>query len=210
MGYFFISVLMFISQLAFSQKSNFIPVKNLSEFKTKFSTASQKIESVESDFMQVKNLSMLKEKMNSKGKFFYKKINKVRIEYTSPYEYLMVINNNNMMIKDNQKTSNYNSKNNKMMQSINNIMLDCMRGTVYDNKEFSTDAFENNNEYLLTMKPVSSVMKKMFSMIEVYLAKNDFHVTRLNMIENGGDNTMMNFTNSLLNKNISDAYFNTK
>ncbi|HMN33714.1 MAG TPA: outer membrane lipoprotein carrier protein LolA [Chitinophagaceae bacterium] len=202
--------ILLIGVMTFAQKNNFTAVKNLSEFKTKFSTASQKIESIESQFSQVKNLSMLKEKMNSKGKFYYKKVNKVRIEYTSPYEYLMVINNNNMMIKDNQKTSNYNTKSNKMMQSVNNIMLDCMRGTVYDNKEFNIDALENNSEYLLNMKPNSTIMKKMFSLIEVYLDKTDFHVIRLNMIENGGDNTLMTFTNSVLNKSISDAYFNTK
>jgi outer membrane lipoprotein-sorting protein len=122
----------------------------------------------------------------------------------------MVLNNNTMMIKDDQKTSNYNTKSNKMMQSINNIMLDCMRGSVYNNKEFSVQAFESPKEYLLKMKPQTSIMKKMFANIEVFLDKKDFHVLRLNMIENGGDNSLMSFSNTVMNKNVADALFNTK
>ena len=194
---------------SFAQKG-YTAIADINTFKTNFSIASQKIESIESDFIQVKNLSMLKDKINSKGKFYYKKGNKVRIEYTSPYNYLMVLNNNNMMVKDDKKTSNYNTKSNKIMQSVNNIMLDCMKGNVYGNKEFSTSAFENSKEYLLKMTPETSVMKKMFSNIEVFLDKKDFHVLRLNMIENGGDNSLMTFTNSVLNKNILDALFSTK
>lgn len=207
----FISTLFFlISFSGFAQKSGFNEVKNLNHFKANFAESSKKIESIESPFLQVKNLSMLKEKMNSKGNFYYKKENKVRIEYTTPYNYLMVINNNNMMIRDKQKTSNFNSKSNKMMQSINNIMLDCMRGTVFENKEFEVEVLENSSEFLLNMKPITSVMKKMFSNIEIYLDKKDFHVLRLNMIEQGGDNSLMTFTGVVLNKNLSDALFNTK
>lgn len=191
-------------------QNGFVAVKDLTTFKTNFSKVSTSILSIESDFVQVKNLSMLKEKMNSKGKFYYKKENKVRIEYTSPYKYLMVLNNNTMTVKDEQKTSNYNTRSNKMMQSINNIMLDCMRGTVYNNKDFATTVLENQKEFLLQLTPTTAVMKKMFAKIEVFLDKKDFNVLRLNMVENGGDNSLMTFTNRVINKTISDALFSTK
>ncbi|MCC7030433.1 MAG: outer membrane lipoprotein carrier protein LolA [Chitinophagaceae bacterium] len=198
---------MLLSFNIFAQNGGFTAVKDITAFKSAFAAASQKIESIESNFSQVKNLAMLKDKINSKGKFYYKKGNKVRIEYTSPYTYLMILNNNNMTIRDGQKTSNYNTKSNKIMQSVNNIMLDCMRGSVYGNKEFSVEAFENPKEYLLKMKPMTAVMKKMFANIEVFLDKKDFHVLRLNMIENGGDNSLMSFSNSVMNKNMPDALF---
>ncbi len=209
---FNIYILLFIlfAFKANAQNAGYTAVKDVTAFKTNFAAASQKIESIESNFSQVKNLAMLKDKINSKGKFYYKKGNKVRIEYTSPYTYLMVLNNNNMTIRDGQKTSNYNTKSNKIMQSVNNIMLDCMRGSVYGNKEFAVEAFENPKEYLLKMKPVTSVMKKMFANIEVFLDKKDFHVLRLNMIENGGDNSLMSFNNPIMNKNVPDALFNVK
>lgn len=202
--------LLFFANSTFAQVTGFSPIKDLNRFKQHFAAASQKIMSIESEFTQVKNLAMLKDKITSKGNFYYKRSNKVRIEYTKPYSYLMVLNNNDMKVKDEHKTSNYNTRSNKMMQSINNIMLDCMRGTVYDNKEFATSVFENPKEYLLIMSPTTSVMKKMFSKIEVYLDKTDYNVVRLNMIENGGDNSLMSFTNRVMNKNLADALFSTK
>jgi outer membrane lipoprotein-sorting protein len=196
--------------LLYAQPSGFSPVKDLIPFKSQFALASQKVESIESNFTQIKNLSLLKDKIQSKGKFFYKKGNKVRIEYSSPYYYLMVLNQNAMTIKDDQKTSSYNTKSNKIMQSINNIMLDCMRGTIYGNNDFMVEASESAKEYLLKMKPITATMKKIFTHIEVFLDKKDFHVLRLNLVECNGDNSLMTFHQPIMNKNISDALFSVK
>ena len=95
----------------------------------------------------------------------------------------MVLNNGAMMVKDEQKKSNFNTHSNKMMQSINNIMIDCMSGNVYNNKEFTTQVLENTKEYLLSMTPATSLMKKMFSKIEVYISKTDFNVLRLSQTQ---------------------------
>lgn len=186
------------------------PIKDLTSFKCNFSKASAAIESIESDFIQVKNLSLLKDKLNSKGRFYYKKENKVRIEYTTPYKYCMVINDKQMTVKDEQKTSNYNTRSNKMMQSINGIMLDCMRGTVYNNKDFATTVLESNKDFQLQLIPSTSMMKNMFSRIEVYLDKKTFQVLRLNMVEKGGDNSLMTFSNTVMNKSLNDALFTIK
>ncbi len=203
-------LLIFCFSMINAQPGGFTPLKDVSAFKQKFALASQQLQSVESDFVQVKNLRLLKDKMTSHGKFYYKKSNKVRIEYTKPFTYLMVLNGNAMMVKDEQKKSNFNTRSNKMMQSINNIMMDCMSGNVYNNKEFLTAVSENQKEYLLTMTPASSLMKKMFSKIEVYLSKTDYNVLRLNMVENEGDNSLMTFSNRILNKTIDENLFSTK
>ncbi len=89
-------------------------------------------------------------------------------------------------------------------------MLDCMRGSIYNNKDFAVEAFESPKEFLLKMKPLTSTMKKMFSHIEVFLDKKDFHVVRLNMVENTGDNSLMTFSHSIMNNTISDALFSVK
>lgn len=208
-----IGLLLLILLLQFSsyeQVNGFTPIKDANGFKVKFTAASQQLLSLESDFTQTKNLSMLKDKIISKGKFQYKKSAMVRIEYFKPYSYLMIINKNTMLVKDEQKKSNYNTRSNKIMQSVNNIMMDCMSGNVYNNKDFSTTVFENNKEFLLTLIPNTSTMKKMFLKIEVFLNKVDYHVLRLNMVELGGDNTLMVFNNRIINKTIDDTQFSTK
>ncbi len=205
-----ILVILLLHYGSFEQVNGYSPIKDANGFKVKFTAASQQLVSLESDFTQTKNLSMLKDKIVSKGKFQYKKLNMVRIEYFKPYSYLMIINKNTMLVKDEQKKSNYNTRSNKIMQSVNNIMMDCMSGNVYNNKDFSTLVFENGKEYLLTLTPNTSTMKKMFLRIEVFLNKSDYHVLRLNMVELGGDNTLMVFNNRIINKNIDDNQFSTK
>jgi outer membrane lipoprotein-sorting protein len=204
-----IFLLSLVTGMLHAQQTAYTPLKDVSTFKQKFAAASTQLQSVESDFVQVKNLSLLKDKMISSGKFYYKKGNKVRIEYTKPFSYLMVLDNSNMMVKDEQKKSNFNTRSNKMMQSINTIMIDCMSGNVYNNKEFITTVYESQKDYLLTLTPSTSIMKKMFSKIEVYLSKTDFNVLRLNMVENGGDNSLMTFTNRSLNKPLDEKLFST-
>lgn len=210
MKYIYLLLLTLLFYSTFAQTNGYSNVKDLVSFKQNFAKASQALESVSSDFVQVKNLSLLKDKITSSGKFYYKKGNKVRIEYKKPFYYLMVLNGGNMMVKDEQKQSNYNTHSNKMMQSINNIMMDCMSGNVYKNKDFTTQVFENTKEYLLQMTPSTSMMKKLFSKIEVYVSKTDYRVLRLNMIENGGDNSMMTFSGHLLNKPLDETLFATK
>lgn len=207
-----ILVLFFLLPVIFShaQKTNFTKLKDEAQFKNNFALYSQKTETVESDFVQTKNMSVLKDKLVSKGKFFFKKNNKVRIEYTSPYQYLMIINGNQMKVQDEKKSTNYNAHSNKILQSVNNIMLDCMQGNVYKNKDFEVNAMESAESFLLNLTPITTTMKKMFKNIEVFLDKNNYTVLKLNLIENGGDNTLMTFSNATLNKPISDVLFSTK
>jgi len=179
-------------------------------FRQSFAKATQQVQTIESEFTQVKELSMLAEKVNSKGKFYYKKDSKVRIEYTQPYFYLMVMNDGQVMVKDDQKKNTINAKNNKMMQSVNQVMLDCVRGTAFQNKDLQSTVYESSREYLLDLKPVNAALKNMMSAIQVYMDKNSFEVTRLVMAEKGGDKTTMTFLNRHNNKPLSDALFVVK
>ena len=53
---------------------------------------------------------MLAEKIVSKGQFSFKKNNKVRMEYLTPYKYLLVINNNTIYIKKDNKLNTYSQR----------------------------------------------------------------------------------------------------
>lgn len=45
------------------------------------------------------------------------------------------------------------------MQSVNKIMMDCMRGTKFNNKDFSVKAFTSGSQYLLSLSPESAAVK---------------------------------------------------
>ncbi|HRH65755.1 MAG TPA: outer membrane lipoprotein carrier protein LolA [Bacteroidia bacterium] len=187
--------------------AGYAPVQDLSLFSTRFTDAAKKTKSIRSDFMQEKTMTMLSEKIISKGKFSFKKENKVRMEYITPFRYLMIINGTKVYIRDGKKESTISTSSNKIFRQVSQIMLDCVSGTVLSNTDFSVRVFENKTNYLIEMTPVSRGMKEFFKTIQVYAGKSDYSVEKVDMIELSGDFTTLNFTNKEINSELPDAVF---
>ncbi len=76
-----LSVLIIICSLAVqAQPKGFEAVKNVSSFQQALSANNAAIKTISSDFVQTKSLALLSDKIKSKGKFFFQKEDKVRIE----------------------------------------------------------------------------------------------------------------------------------
>ena len=193
-----------------AQLAGYTPVTDIAKFKDQFAAIAKKTETIKSDFTQEKNLSMLSEKIVSKGKFWFKKDNLLRMEYNKPFEYLMILNKDNMYIKDGQKESKVSTKSNKLFQQINKITVDCVQGTVFSNPDFVTKVYENKGTYIVEMSPVGKALKEFFKTIDVIINKDDYEVSTIEMNENSGDNTIIHFTNRELNTPIPDAIFTVK
>ena len=196
-----------ISFQAKAQYSGYEPVSNLPAFREKFSTESSKISSMASTFTQEKILTALTEKIISGGNFKFKRNNKVRIEYTSPYRYLMIMNGDKMLVKDDQKENRINVRSNKLFQQINRIMIDCFQGTILSSEDFTVKVYENRSNYLLEMTPVSKTLKEFFTTIVLLVEKEDYSVKSIDMNEPSGDKTIMTFTEKKINISLSDAVF---
>ncbi len=208
-----IILLIFVLVAGFSslgQYAGYSAVADLVKFKTAFSAATQKTSSIKADFTQDKNLSMLSEKITSKGNFWFKKDSRVRMEYNQPFKYLMILNKDKVFVKDGQKESKVSTKSNKMFQQINKIMIDCMQGSMLANTDFKTRVFENKNNAMVELTPVTKGMKELFKSINVVVDKKDFSVSSIEMQELSGDNTIIRFTNKELNASIPDTLFDIK
>lgn len=205
-----IFLILSITAAAFSMQAQYAgykPLTDLTGFKQQFTTAAQRTTSIRSDFQQEKNLSMLSEKIISRGKFWFKKENLVRMEYNQPFKYLMIINKSNVYVKDGQKENTISTKSNKLFQQINKITVDCVQGTMLTNPDFKVKVFENNKTYLVELSPLSKGLKEYFRTINVVVGKRDYSVEKIEMQEISGDNTIINFTNKELNVIIPDALF---
>ena len=193
-----------------AQYAGYSPVADLLKFKADFSAAAQKTNSIKSDFVQEKNLAMLSEKIISKGKFWFKKESQVRMEYNQPFQYLMILNKDKVFVKDGKKENKISTKSNKLFQQINKIMIDCMQGTMLNNPDFKTRVFENKNNSLVELVPLTKGMKELFKSINVIVDKKDLAVISIEMQELSGDNTVIRFTNKELNATIPDTLFTIK
>lgn len=193
-----------------AQHKGFNAVPDPAGFKASFTEKAALVNSIRADFTQEKNLSLLAEKIVSKGKFWFKKESLVRMEYQHPFQYLMIINGRNIYIKDGQKENRVSVRSNKLFQKINQLTIDCVKGTVFNNPDFKVQAFENKSHFLVEMVPVSKDMLEFFSTILVTIDRKDYSVSSINMMEKGGDNTLISFHNKEINLSIADAIFQQK
>ena len=191
-----------VASLQVQAQTGFKPVTDLTPLKQQFAAAAQRTQSIQCDFVQEKNLSMLSDKIVSKGRFWFKKDNKVRMEYMQPSYYLLVINGKDIRIKDAQKENKVSGKSNKLFEQI--------RATVLDNADCTTRATENSQSYRLELTPVNKVMKEYFKTIVLLVDKQDYSVSKITMAESSGDDTTISFLHKQLNAAIADAVLSVK
>ena len=129
------------------------------------------------------------------------------MEYSAPFQYLMIINKDKVFIKDGQKQNTISTKSNKLFQQINKITVDCVQGNVLNNADFKVKLFENKGTYLVELSPIPKNLKEFFKSINVIVDKKDYAVTSINMNEQSGDNTLIRFTNKEMNATIPDTFF---
>ena len=193
--------------LATAQYTGYSTLVDANAFRNSFSKATSQISTIKSDFTQEKNLSMLAEKINSRGKFWFKKENMVRMEYTRPFQYLMIINGQNIYVKDSQKENKISAKSNKLFQQINKIIIDCVKGEALESGDFNARIFDGKESYLVELSPVNKNLQTLFKNINVIVEKKNYEVTGIEMHEPSGDNTIIQFQNRELNTNLPDALF---
>jgi outer membrane lipoprotein-sorting protein len=191
----------------YAQFAGYRSIQDIAVFKKQFTTESAKVMSIACDFSQEKTLTALTEKITSKGKFWFKRSNKLRLEYTKPFVYLIVMNGDKMLVKDNQKENRINVKSNRLFQQVNRIMIDCVQGNILDSKDFTTRVFENGTTFLLEMTPVSKALQEFFQTILLAVDKKDYSAKSITMNEPMGDMTLILFERKKLNEPLPETLF---
>ena len=193
-----------------AQQPGYKPIADPSQFRELFASTAKATQTIKSDFIQEKELSLLSEKIVSKGKFWFKKENKVRMEYQQPFQYLMIMNQNNIYIKDGQKENKISTRSNKLFQQVNKIMMDCIQGTVLNNPEYKVNVFENSQGFLVELIPSAKALRDLFKNINIFVSRKDYSVVKLELHEQSGDKTVISYQNKEMNANLPDALFTIK
>lgn len=200
-------ILLCVLSFSIMAQTGFKPVKDTISLKEKINHISKETNSLESDFVQVKTLSMLSEKITSKGHFYFKKDNLLRWEYVSPYTYIIVINKEKVLIKDENKLKKYDMNSNKIFKEINDIMISCINGNILNSNKFKIAYSENDEGYRLELTPLTKGMKESLKKIHMYFDKAVTSVIKLEMVETTDDFTVIDFTNKKVNGDIPAEKF---
>jgi outer membrane lipoprotein-sorting protein len=199
-------ILNIVFQNVYTQES-FQKLEDVAGFKHAMKEASESTQNISSDFTQLKHLSFLEEDVKSKGLFYFQKENRLRWEYTEPFFYLIIFNNDTILIRNDKNTNLYDAASGRMFREINNIMLNMVNGSILESHDFTFEYFENSISYKLELTPQDENMKEFLTKIRLIINKNDYSVDELFMIEKSDDYTHIRFINKRLNEDIPQHTF---
>jgi outer membrane lipoprotein-sorting protein len=191
-------------------QNEFTDIASADRFIEELKAASNPLTGIESNFSQTKYIGLLSEKIVSSGKFYYKKPDKICMDYSVPVKYRIIINGNKIKIDSDGKSNVYDLNSNKMMSQTTALLSACMTGNPEKlSSGYKLSFKENNTLYLMRILPQGSIKSYMQS-IDIYLDKKDFSVYQLKITEDSGDYTEYTFTGKKKNPAIPDAKFDIK
>jgi outer membrane lipoprotein-sorting protein len=207
----YIFVLCVFSVYKSYSQAGFTIMKNPQQFRRSLAETTQATNTIESKFIQEKNLSVISEKIITRGKFYFKKENKLRWEYTDPFRYLIIMNGDKVLIKDEKKENRFDAASNKIFTEINSIMVGSIRGTILnENKKYKIDFHESSEFNLVKLSPLSQQLKGYISEIRIFFNKENYAVSRLEIEEPSGDFTKIEFPGLKINTPVSDENFSVR
>lgn len=181
---------------------------NQEKLKQQINAVALSMKSLQSDFVQTKYVKMLNDKMVSYGKMYYQQANKLRWEYTSPYSYTFVLNNNKVLLKKGTRSDVINVNQSKFFGEIARIMMNSVVGKcLTDSKSFKTFIAASGSEYVATLLPQQKQMKQMFQKIILHISKTQLVITQVELLEKKGDRTVIVLKNIKKNAAIHASVF---
>ena len=175
---------------------------------TRINKAAAGLKSMNCNFTQTKYLSLLSDKMVSEGKMSYKQSNKLRWEYTSPYQYLFIFNGTKVYVGNKSRKDVIDTQTNKVFKEVARIMMSTVTGTALSNSsDFSIDVADGKSVWKVTLTPKKKEMRKMFTKIELSFNKSNLMIAEINIYEKNNDRTNIRLKNISTNSTINESLF---
>ena len=185
-----------------------IAQQNETQIRQAITQAASAMKTMQCDFTQTKHLKMLNDKMTSKGRMYYQQTNRLRWEYTSPYSYTFILNDDKVLLKNKQRNDVIDVNKNKLFREIARIMMNSVVGTsLTDDKSFKSTIATNGNEWIASLLPQRKDLKQLFQKIILHFNKHNAMVKQVELIEKNGDRTVIELNNIRTNEKINADMF---
>ena len=174
----------------------------------KIDKAASATKSMQCDFTQTKRMKLLKREMKSTGLMYFKQPDKLRWQYTSPYDYTFIMNGDKVRIKSAKSTQDINVQGNKIFRQITNIILNTVTGGgLKSASDFKVEVYQSEKGYFAKLYPKKKEVKQVYQLIEIYFNPALTMVSGVKMIEKTGDETLVNLNNLKANAPINEKMF---
>ncbi|MDX1278645.1 outer membrane lipoprotein carrier protein LolA [Oceanihabitans sediminis] len=174
--------------------------------KTKVKALASATQTISSDFIQYKHLDFLDNAIETSGKLAFKSPNLLKWEYVKPFKYSVLFKDQTLFINDEGNKSNVDIGSNKMFKQLNELIINSVKGDMFDETEFRIEYFKKEANSLVYFFPKEKKFSKYIEAFHIlFNEKGD--VVEVKMIEPSQDYTKIVFTNKVLNQTIGNAVF---
>ena len=178
------------------------------QIKQKVNQTASAMKTMQCDFVQTKHLKMLNNDFVSHGKMYYQQSNKLRWEYTSPYSYTFILNNDQVLLKNKQRNDLIDVKQNKLFREIVRIMMSSVVGNcLADDKNYKVSIATIGNEWVATLLPQRKDMKQMFQKLVLHFNAKKSVVNTVELYDKNGEKTIIELKNIRTNETITSHMF---
>lgn len=212
-----LALVLFASASAALAQTDMRPMADEKSFIASVQAQMEKVSSIQSDFKQRKHLSAMTKEIESHGKFYYEKSDKVCMDFQKPSPSKIVINGDKLLLEMGGVKNVCSISSSATMQEMVKVMSACMTGNLQEMKaDYQLEFLENETNYMVKVFPKKSSAKKMVDHIELLLLKSDFSVEAMKMVETsrrnskGQDFTEYIFMNKKVNVAIPASTFSLK
>ncbi|HNP19751.1 MAG TPA: outer membrane lipoprotein carrier protein LolA [Fulvivirga sp.] len=204
-------LLIALPSMVFSQsEQKYVPLDNAEMLKAGIAKLAENTTTIKTSFHQKKYLSILSNAISSEGEMVFKKPKALKWAYTKPYNYMIIFHNNEIVINDEGKISEFDISSSKAFVEINDIIVNSVSGNILQEDQFTIEYFESKDYYKAKMYPKVFRMKSYIDIIEVYLDKKDFTVASIKLVEKEKDYTLIDFFDKKLNEPVANEEFEVK
>ena len=188
--------------------AQYTPIADLESFRQRLSIANKQYTTITCDFTQYKQLTIMDEPLVSSGEFCFRQEDKIRLDYTTPSPYLIVLNGQKVKITTEGKSNVYDMASYQMVTVMKSMLSSCLLGDFSGaGRDYQMSVSESKSAYLVEIEPRNKKIRKYLCKIEVVFDKTNLSVDQLIVREPSGDYTRHVFTNKKFNLPLPEQLF---
>lgn len=191
---------------SFVAQDGFKEIKNPSAVLAKLQEVSKATKTISTDFTETKHIAVLTTPQIATGKMYYKQQDKMKWMQQKPFEYIILINGEQLRIKDNGKEKSF-SEGGKIASRINKFMMGLIQGDYQDSRGYTSKFFESGDRYLVELTPTVKSLSKVYDKLELYFDKKEYRLHRIKFFEASGDLRDVEFHDQIYNGKIEESVF---
>jgi outer membrane lipoprotein carrier protein len=195
--FIFVSLLLMPLSLQGAQKTR------AEEVVQRLKESREKTRDFSADLYQEKRISLLKEKVVSRGRIRFKKPDKVSIEFFPPESSQMVFDGKTVLLylKEEKMAERYRIQGNPAAERYLLFSRDPFQ------EKLATWRIVEEQKSFLVMEILPKEKEALFSKTKLWISKEDWMVTGMEMVETNGDTTFLRYSNVKVNTGLKDSDF---